>query len=184
MLNLIWLDLETTGLDPQKDRVLEIFAVAAPIDMPFNLSHASYHRILQHPGPFAPFQDVDPFVINMHTKNGLWDDCQHSKAAPFEVDDELCELFPEAKLREDLYVLAGSSVHFDLNFVRKWFPKFAARCSHRVYDVSAVGLFARSMGMDRLPKAEAHRAEADVMESIANAKKMQDFFRNLGHRGF
>jgi oligoribonuclease (3'-5' exoribonuclease) len=67
--------------------------------------------------------------------------------------------------------LAGSSVHFDHGFIKHWWPQLASRFSHRHYDVSAVKLFCESLGMPRLPKAEAHRAREDILESIAHARE-------------
>ena len=56
-------------------------------------------------------------------------------------------------------------------------PRLAARFSHRHYDVSAVKLFCRSLGMPKPPKAEAHRATADVLESIAHARLCAEWLR-------
>jgi len=66
-------------------------------------------------------------------------------------------------------------VHFDHGFLRVHMPKLAARFSHRHYDVSAVKLFCQSLGMPKPPKAEAHRAAADVRESIEHAKACADW---------
>ncbi len=67
-------------------------------------------------------------------------------------------------------MLAGSSIHFDHAFLAVHMPRFAARLSHRHYDVSAIKLFCQSLGADKFPKAEAHRAKDDIAESIAHAK--------------
>ena len=54
-------------------------------------------------------------------------------------------------------------------------PTLDKRLSYRHYDVSAVKLFCQSLGMPKLPKAEAHRAKDDILESIAHAKKCADW---------
>ena len=73
------------------------------------------------------------------------------------------------------FLLAGSSIHFDLGFLRVHMPKLAAKFSHRLFDVSAIKLFCESLGMPKLPKAEAHRAMVDVEESFAHYKACADW---------
>jgi hypothetical protein len=74
-------------------------------------------------------------------------------------------------------VLAGDSVHFDLGFVRYHMPTLAKRLSHRVYDVSAIKLFCRSLGMPKIERKEdpVHRAAGDVLRSIEHAKYCADW---------
>ena len=74
---------------------------------------------------------------------------------------------PVAK-RRNMTTLAGSTVHFDLGFFRVHMPRLAASVYSRTYDVSAVKLFCRSMGMGRLVPGEAHRATEDLLESVAH----------------
>ncbi len=68
-------------------------------------------------------------------------------------------------------MLAGSSVHFDRMFLQHYHPQVIERFSHRLYDVSAVKLFCRSLGMPPFPEiSAAHRAKDDIDESILHAK--------------
>lgn len=171
-MHLVWLDVETTGLDPQQDQLLELHAALASFHDPFNITHLwCQNHILQ----CRSQENVDQYVLDMHAKTGLWGECVRSTSTPQMLDDELCMLVEQVigKVpdRRSL-VLAGFSVHFDLGFVRVNLPCFTKYLSHRVYDVSAVKMFCRSLGMPEsgTPKEEAHRAEADVLESIAHAK--------------
>ncbi len=59
-------------------------------------------------------------------------------------------------------------------------PTLAERFSHRYYDVSAVKLFCRSLGMPKPQPAEAHRAMADIQESIAHARQCARWLRTGG----
>lgn len=187
-MDLLWVDLETTGLEPREHTILEVHMARASLEHPFETTElfngvihfdldAAKFVIDGDPVPYRSL--IHPTVIEMHEKNGLWAACKEAKTSLVEVEDLLCELVPEVENREDKPVLAGNSVHFDLSFLRAHMPKFAKRLSHRVYDVSAVSLFARSLGMPKLPKDEAHRAKADVLASIRQASACANYLINV-----
>jgi oligoribonuclease len=175
-MKLLWLDLETTGLDPRECKVLEVAVMQAEFSSPFAVTPL-YHAVIAFP-PYQ-HQSLSPFILDMHTKNGLLAECAWAVEALHieEVDAALAHLVPQAASREELPVLAGSSIHFDHDFIRVHLPEFAKRLSHRHYDVSAVKLFCESIGMPKLPKAEAHRAQADVLESIDHAQRCAAWVR-------
>jgi len=160
-MKLLWLDLETTGLDPRACSILEIVVMQADFATPFE-AEPRYHAIFRHDGT-----GLSTFIRDMHTKNGLLAECEASWLCVEEADEALSVLL----LQPESSVLAGSSIHFDLGFLREHMPKFAKLLSHRLYDVSAIKLFCESLGMPKLPKAEAHRAQADVLESIDHAQR-------------
>jgi len=169
-VKLLWLDLETTGLDPTRGKILEVAAAVADLSAPFDLGPV-YSRVCS----LAKWEHwmMDEYVRNMHTKNGLLDECQRAGANVVALAEcDLLAMLPEPGTyeREDMPTLAGSSVHFDHAWLRVHMPTLAARVSYRHYDVSAVKIFCQSLGMMPLPRAEAHRAEADVRESVAHAQ--------------
>lgn len=181
--HLIWLDLETTGLDPMTDLVLEVYACAASFERPLSLEGPSVHVVF----PFKDWDDVDPVVIAMHAKSGLLAECAVVGSEYGRVyaasDSLLFDTFQSLGTDEDKLVLAGSSVHFDLAFVRRYFPRFASLLSHRVFDVSAQQLFCYALGMPEIPKGDeglAHRAEADVRASVERAASLMNWIRRLG----
>jgi len=184
---LYWIDLETTGLDPNEDRILEIALARAPFNRPFDLT-----KLGSWVFSFKDWSDVSDRIIDMHHKNGLLLECIKSKLCdapnssqrehdmtillnkalePYKndwIDDEN----PNAEMTSDkLPVLAGSSVHFDRGFLRVDVPDFAKKFSHRLYDISALKLFCRSAGMTVQYKAEAHRAWDDILESVQHTKE-------------
>lgn len=181
-MKLIWLDIETTGLDPNKDVILEIAVAEADLEHPFELKHV-YEAVLAFPHPNflggRHLETMPEAVYEMHTKNGLWDETCKSFYGAERVQYELLDLVPWVEDYSERPVLAGSSVHFDHAFLHAHMPDLAARFSHRHYDVSAIKLFARSMGMTKIPKAEAHRAKADIIESAAHAKLVAEWFATL-----
>ena len=178
-MKLIWLDIETTGLDPRQDVILEIAAFEADISKPFEVLPL-YERVLSFPPATAAMAKVDPFVKEMHTKNGLWDACAASRLGSATVDKELETILIMLQSETDpdnKPVLAGSSIHFDHSFLSVHLPYTAARLSHRHYDVSAVKMFAQSLGMPKFPKGDAaHRAKDDVLVAIAHAKACAMWF--------
>ena len=186
-MKLLWCDIETTGLQPDKDLILEVCVREATLEAPFTskpLYHAvfavyttterGYERLTEKtalPKMAENGLGVSQLVIDMHTKNGLWQACSESLKLVEDADRALSGLVPEEADKDLRPILAGSTIHFDKSFLRVWMPQFHARLSHRLYDVSAIKLFCQSLGMPKIPKGEAHRAEADVLESIDHAER-------------
>jgi oligoribonuclease len=167
-MKLLWTDLETSGLDPQKEVILEVAVRLATIERPFDTASAVDAVI----GLAEIPPNVDAYVLTMHEKNGLWAECKKSRLSVREVEDQILAFARNAPgtSSDERTTLAGSTAHFDLGFLRVHMPRLAAELSHRIYDVSSVKLFCRSLGMPKPPKAEAHRAMADILESIDHAK--------------
>lgn len=169
---LLWLDLETSGLDPEVHRILEIACFYAPFDRPFDAE-----KIFSVPINVGVNEEVtiSPYVMLMHEKNGLLLECFKSEVSLSDVEVLITNEMSNRGLcwldKDEKVVLAGSTIHFDHSFLRKHMPMLNAQLSHRHYDVSSIKLFCTSLGMPKPPKAEAHRAEADVLESIDHARR-------------
>ena len=133
-LKLFWLDLETTSLDPDEGSILEIAWATATLEEPFVVTDA-VSAVLRYPSAGDGAQSLDPFILDMHTRNGLLSECRYSLLGVADVEEELLKVVPEISNRENMATLAGSSVHFDHAFLRAKMPRLAARFSHRHYDL-------------------------------------------------
>lgn len=175
-MKLLWVDLETTGLDERADKILEIAVAEADFEDPYNARHI-YHAVL---GYTRDEQDpINPIVLEMHTKNGLFAECAKSDTYLFQVERDLLALIPEVADSQERSVLAGSTIAFDHAFIRYQMRTLNKRLHYRNFDVSSVKMFCRHLGMEKIPRAEAHRAKQDIDESIAHGQACAAFIVRL-----
>lgn len=172
-MKTVWIDLETTGLDPAKGHILEVgwAVVENPYD---DLSKVITSRTALFCQRHQPCE-VDPFVLAMHTSNNLWWECNAlAMSLPLgHIESLLLSALPGP---DRSYTLAGSSVHFDLAWLRVHMPRVAAKFSHRLLDVSAVYLFAKGIGMPEIEKTgAAHRVTGDIIDSQRYLRHCRDW---------
>lgn len=160
---LCWVDLETTGLDPGRDAVLEVACVITTADLD---EVARWQTVVRPPAHMPTLCDQ---VRSMHTRSGLLDAL--AGGAPFDAAAGGLLDFLRAHLPEGAVPLAGSSVHFDRAFMRQRLPDAEAWLHYRNVDVSTVKELVRRWAptlLDEVPADEvAHRAMPDVLASIA-----------------
>jgi oligoribonuclease len=175
---IFWLDLETTGLNPDKDAVLEVALIVTEDNLTVR---ETYHAVIQQSQ--TTMDNMNDWCKNQHSKSGLIADVwgPNSKTH-FDVNEDLKEIAAEYSPSSDRAIMAGSSVHFDRSFTRVNFNRFTNMLSYRILDVSSFkeGL-RRFHGIEYLKQAEAaHRAMPDILGSIEEYK----FYMNrLGDKG-
>lgn len=171
---LLWVDLEMTGLDPEKDVIIEIAAEIT--DFKFK-TLASYEAIVK--------QDKQTVVERMQ-KNIWWKDFPENRdefvkkmdsgKPPAQVEKELIELV-EQQFGSEPAVLAGNSIHNDRLFIKSWWPQLDLKLHYRMLDVSAWKVFMQGAYGVKFEKKEVHRAFDDIQASIAELQHYLEWFK-------
>lgn len=180
----LWVDLETTGLDPARCAILEIAAVVTGADLVPIWSwervfwfayHDLWHdRELVARGHREP---ITPEVLAMHTENGLWNECAAAKLGC--GIDPLLEMVDRTTWSDGRPILAGSSVHFNRSFLAVDFEEIIPRLHYRMHDVRALVNAAVDAG--HAPPAVVgdvqHRAMPDVLHALDRARWVRGLLR-------
>lgn len=172
-MKLLWCDLETSGLDSKTNCILEASFALADINSPQEIMRQSHVVFAFGEIEREWLRTNNPKVFDMHTKNGLLEECSRSTMLPGLFEVVVLEYVPWIDDPDERVTIAGSSVHFDLSFLREWMPTLASRLSHRTYDVSAIKLFFEGQGMPRIKKRLTHRTLDDIFESMYHLRQCE-----------
>ena len=169
---LLWVDLEMTGLDPEKDRILEVAAIATGWDLE---PRADYQGIVKVDEKLIEKRMVGEFwEKNKASKEGLIRQNEQGKPVK-EIETELLE-FLDKNFGEEV-ILAGNSIHQDRKFIDREMPKLAERLHYRMLDVSAWKVYFEGAKGKKFVKPEAHRALSDIQGSIEELKWYLTFLK-------
>ena len=163
-MNYLWLDLETSGLDPEHRNILEVAAVL-DVDGKAELIEVADSVITYPEEMFGPHYGWDPEAWEMHQKSGLLADMRGPSLVLGLVERMLCEALDPYPM--NTVMLAGNSIHFDRSFIREDMPRLDGLLHYRHMDVSCLTTFLEGAGLlerDKGPKP--HRAMPDVQRSI------------------
>ncbi len=162
---LVWIDCEMTGLDPEKDCLVEIAVVITDIQL--NVVDKGLDLVIK-PRPES-LAGMDDYVRNMHTTSGLineFDNGLELKDAEAQALDYIKKYVPTAKLSP----LAGNTIGTDRMFISRYMPDLDGHLHYRNIDVSTIKELAKrwfpKAYFQAPKKVGGHRALADILESI------------------
>jgi len=169
---LLWIDLEMTGLDPVKDKILEVAAIAT--DMELN-EIATYEAVVKVDEELMKARMVGDFwEKNSKSRDALI--AQNQNGQPVEaVEKELLQ-FIEQNFSKEIY-LAGNSIHQDRKFIEHEMPELNKKLHYRMLDVSAWKIYFENALNKKFIKPENHRALDDINGSIEELKWYLTFLK-------
>ena len=169
---LLWVDLEMTGLEPEKDRILEAAAIAT--DMQLN-EIARYEAVIKVPEELMKERMVGDFwEKNAASRDALI--AQNENGQPVaKVEAELLKFLDE-HFGKEVY-LAGNSIHQDRKFIEREMPELNKRLHYRMLDVSAWKIYFEHALNKKFTKPENHRALDDIEGSIGELKWYLTFLK-------
>ena len=164
---LLWVDLEMTGLEPEKDRILEVAAIATGWDLE-PMSGAEMTAVVKVPQALMQARMVGEFwERNSDSRDALIAQNKTGKSAK-EVEAELLKFVDQWFGKE--VILAGNSIHQDRKFIDREWPELAKRLHYRMLDVSAWKVYMEGARRKKFTKREEHRALDDIRGSIEELK--------------
>ena len=175
--NLIWIDLEMTGLEPARDVVIEVATIVTDAEL----------NILAE-GPVIAIHQSDEILNGMddwntktHGNSGLVQRVKDSTINEAEAERQTIE-FLRQYIGKGVSPMCGNSVHQDRRFMNKYLPELEAFFHYRNLDVSTLKELARRWAPEKLKglqKKGTHKALDDIRESIEELKYYREHIMSI-----
>ena len=175
--NLIWIDMEMSGLNPDTDRILEVALVVTDPQ----LNTVAEAPVLVVRQPAAVLDTMDVWNKSTHAKTGLIEKVKAATLSEADVEARLIAFLAE-HVPPKVSPMCGNSVHQDRRFLARHMPALEAYFLYRNLDVSTLKELARRWKpeiMAGLTKHGKHEALADIYESIEELKYYREHFLKL-----
>ena len=175
--NLIWIDLEMTGLDPERDVIIEMATIVTDSDLNI-LAEGPVIAVHQSDALLA---GMDEWNTRTHGESGLTQRVRESKIGPAEAEAQTIA-FLEQWVPKGKSPICGNSIGQDRRFLFKYMPELEAYFHYRYLDVSTLKELARRWKPEILAgftKQGTHQAMDDIRESVAELAYYREHFIKL-----
>ncbi len=177
-LNILILDLETSGLFPTRHSILEVAAI--PVSLASNhviSKKCAYSEVVKYPS--SSIYEMDKYCFKMHNLSGLISELTTAKNELKEIEQGIINLikdvFPKVYTHRESLYLCGSSIHFDRGFINVHMPNFARFLHYRMIDVTSYSLVRNEIKPRESERKEVkHRALADAEYSLSILEEMAE----------
>ncbi|MCV2502158.1 MAG: oligoribonuclease [Candidatus Lightella neohaematopini] len=163
--NLIWLDLEMTGLNPDNHRIIEIATLVTDVDLNI-LAEGPSLALYQ---PEEQLLQMDSWNIRTHTATGLINRVRNSKINEVIAEEQTIE-FLTKWVPINKSPICGNSIAQDRRFLFRYMPKLESYFNYKYLDVSTIKELVRRWKpqiLSGIKKRNMHQALADIRESVA-----------------
>jgi oligoribonuclease len=170
--NLIWIDLEMTGLDTTADGIIEIATIVTDT----NLQEIAAGPVIAIRQPDSVLVGMDEWNTRQHRESGLIERVRASRVGIEQAEEQTLD-FLRTHVNEGASPMCGNSICQDRRFMARLMPRLEAFFHYRNLDVSTLKLLAQRWAPDvagGLVKESAHRAQADIRDSIAELAYYRD----------
>jgi len=174
---LVWLDMEMTGLDPDKERIIEVAVVVTEAD----LTLVAEGPVLVVHQSNTLLDGMDAWNKGTHGRSGLIDKVKASTLTEAQAEDQLLEFLKE-HVPAGKSPLCGNTISQDRRFMYRYMPRLEAFFHYRNLDVSTLKELALRWKPDVVKsfvKQSRHEALADIYESIDELKHYREHFIRL-----
>jgi oligoribonuclease len=175
--NLVWIDMEMTGLDPDNDRIIEVAAVVTDA----NLNVLAEGPVIAVHQRDAVLDKMDAWNKGTHGRSGLIDRVKASTVDEAQAEEQLIA-FLRQWVPANKSPMCGNSICQDRRFMARGMPKLEAFFHYRNLDVSTLKELCRRWKPELasgFKKAQKHTALADIVESIEELRYYREHFIKL-----
>lgn len=175
--NLVWMDLEMTGLDPERDVIIEM----ATIITDGHLNIIAEGPVIAVHQPDIVLAAMDEWNTKTHGQSGLVDRVKAS-TIDARMAEQMTLAFIQQHVKAGVSPLCGNSIHQDRRFLVKYMPQLEAYMHYRNIDVSTLKELAKRWKPDvvsSFKKSGSHQALDDIRESIAETVHYRTYFLAL-----
>ena len=172
--HLVWMDLEMTGLDPERERIIEIATIVTDSD----LQVIAEGPVLAIRQPDELLEAMDEWNQTHHKASGLLDRIRAEGVSELEAE-ALTVAFLEEHVEKGTAPLCGNTIWQDRRFLSRYMKTLEGFCHYRLIDVSSIKELARRWRPDvaaGVVKKNEHTALADIRESIEELRYYREHF--------